>query len=44
MIHAYRAGVPGNGAFPDGAKMAKIGVETEHKLLEAPFDVSIPDT
>jgi hypothetical protein len=43
MIAAYRSGVPANGKFPDGSKIAKIQWIPK-KSAEAPFSVNVPDT
>jgi hypothetical protein len=43
MIDAYRSGVPANGKFPDGSKIAKIQWIPK-KSTEAPFSVNVPDT
>ena len=43
MIHAYKAGVPGNGQpFPDGSKIVKLQWKPK-KSTEAPFVVEVPD-
>ncbi|MGC1661489.1 MAG: cytochrome P460 family protein [Candidatus Acidiferrales bacterium] len=43
MIHAYKAGVPGNGqAFPDGSMIVKLQWKPK-KSTEAPFVVEVPD-
>ena len=44
MIHAYEAGIPGNGKpFPDGAKMAKIHW-TPTTMEDAPGQPTVPGT
>jgi hypothetical protein len=43
MIHAYKAGVPGNGQpFPDGSMIVKLQWKPK-KSTEAPFVVEVPD-
>jgi hypothetical protein len=43
MIHAYKAGVPGNGQpFPDGSMIVKLQWKPK-KSTEAQFDVEVPD-
>src|SRR3984885_12952046 len=43
MIHAYKAGVPGNGQpFPDGSMIVKLQWKPK-KSAEAQFDVEVPD-
>ncbi len=43
MIHAYKAGVPGNGRpFPDGSRIVKLQWKPK-KSTEAQFDVEVPD-
>jgi hypothetical protein len=42
-IHAYKAGIPGNGQpFPEGSKIAKLQWKPK-KSTEAPFVVDVPD-
>ncbi len=43
MIHAYKAGVPGNGqTFPEGSMIVKLQWKPK-KSTEAPFVVDVPD-
>ncbi len=43
MIHAYKAGVPGNGqTFPEGSKIVKLQWKPK-KSTEAQFAVDVPD-
>ena len=43
MIHAYKAGVPGNGQpFPDGSMIVKLQWKPK-KSTEAQFVVDVPD-
>ncbi len=43
MIHAFKAGVPGNGqTFPDGSMIVKLQWKPK-KSAEAPFVVDVPD-
>ena len=43
MIHAYKAGVPGDGQpFPDGSMIVKLQWKPK-KSTEAQFDVEVPD-
>ncbi len=43
MIDAFLSGIPANGKFPDGSKIAKIQWIPK-KSAEAPFSVNVPDT